>query len=157
MGPPASYRVSRVRYYSGATPGTTAFRLRGFHPLRPCFPAASAIHLLSFEWSATPKTKVFGLGSFPFARRYLGNRCFFLFLRVLRCFSSPRCLLYAYVFSIGSLPITVSRFPYSDICGLSDICSLPQLFAACHVLLRLPVPRHPPYALLRLTIQACLI
>ena len=30
-----------------------------------------------------------GLGSFPFARRYLGNRCFFLFLRVLRCFSSP--------------------------------------------------------------------
>ena len=30
-----------------------------------------------------------GLGSSPFARRYLGNRCFFLFLRVLRCFSSP--------------------------------------------------------------------
>ena len=105
----------------------------------------------------TPQNKFRGLGSFPFARRYLGNRCFFLFLRVLRCFSSPRCLLYAYVFSIGSLPITVSRFPYSDICGLSDICSLPQLFAACHVLLRLPVPRHPPYALLRLTIQACLI
>ena len=31
-----------------------------------------------------------GLGSSPFARRYLGNRCYFLFLRVLRCFSSPR-------------------------------------------------------------------
>ena len=31
-----------------------------------------------------------GLGSFPFARRYLGNHCYFLFLRVLRCFSSPR-------------------------------------------------------------------
>jgi hypothetical protein len=30
-----------------------------------------------------------GLGSSPFARRYLGNRCFFLFLGVLRCFSSP--------------------------------------------------------------------
>ena len=29
------------------------------------------------------------MGSSPFARRYLGNRCFFLFLRVLRCFSSP--------------------------------------------------------------------
>ena len=29
-----------------------------------------------------------GLGSFPFARRYLGNRCFFLFLLLLRCFSS---------------------------------------------------------------------
>ena len=34
-----------------------------------------------------------GLGSSHFARRYFGNRCFFLFLRVLRCFSSPRFLL----------------------------------------------------------------
>ena len=30
----------------------------------------------------------FGLGYFPFARRYSGNRCFFLFLLLLRCFSS---------------------------------------------------------------------
>src|SRR5699024_986675 len=30
-----------------------------------------------------------GLGWFPFAHRYLGNRVFFLFLQVLRCFSSP--------------------------------------------------------------------
>ena len=38
----------------------------------------------------------YGLACFPFARRYLGNRCFFLFLRVLRCFSSPGYLLYDY-------------------------------------------------------------
>ena len=92
-----------------------------------------------------------GLASFPFARRYLGNRCFFLFLRVLRCFSSPRFLLITYVFSYGYLRITTGEFPHSDICGSSDICSYPQLFAACHVLRRLPVPRHPPYALLHLT------
>ena len=30
-----------------------------------------------------------GLGSAPFARHYSGYRLFFLFLRVLRCFSSP--------------------------------------------------------------------
>ena len=42
------------------------------------------------------------------------------------------------------------RFPYSEICGSTLICSLPQLIAACHVLLRLPVPRHSPYALVRL-------
>ena len=30
-----------------------------------------------------------GLGSFHFARHYSGNRFFFLFLRVMRCFSSP--------------------------------------------------------------------
>ena len=50
---------------------------------------------------ATPKSMLFGLASFPFARRYLGNRCFFLFLRVLRCFSSPRALLMTYGFSHG--------------------------------------------------------
>ena len=47
---------------------------------------------------ATPKSMLFGLGSFPFARRYLGNRFFFLFLRVLRCFSSPGSLVQDYVF-----------------------------------------------------------
>ena len=31
-----------------------------------------------------------GLGSSAFARRYSRNHCCFLFLRVLRCFSSPR-------------------------------------------------------------------
>ena len=35
---------------------------------------------------------------------------------------------------------------------IMDICSSPWLFAAYHVLLRLLVPRHPPCALLRLTI-----
>ena len=33
-----------------------------------------------------------GLGSFRFARRYFGNHCCFLFLRLLRCFSSPGSL-----------------------------------------------------------------
>ena len=35
-----------------------------------------------------------GLGSFPFARHYSGNHFCFLFLQVLRCFSSLGCLLY---------------------------------------------------------------
>ena len=41
-------------------------------------------------------------------------------------------------------------FPHSDICGSKLICSSPQLFAACHVLHRLLMPRHSPYALLSL-------
>ena len=44
--------------------------------------------------STTPECTHPGLGSFPFARRYSGNRCFFLFLRLLRCFSSPGSLPY---------------------------------------------------------------
>ena len=45
------------------------------------------------------------------------------------------------------------EFPHSDIHGSKDICSLPWLFAAYHVLLRLLVPRYPPYALCSLTLN----
>ena len=41
--------------------------------------------------------------------------------------------------------------PHSDICGSKRICHSPQLFAACHVLHRLLVPRHSPCALFCLT------
>ena len=99
-----------------------------------------------------------GLGSSPFARRYSGDRCFFLFLRLLRCFSSPGHLLYSYVFTIRYIHITVCGFPHSEICGSKVICTSPQLIAACHVLLRLLLPRHPPYALISLIqINACLL
>ncbi len=53
-----------------------------------------------------------------------------LFLWLLRCFSSPGSLLAPYVFRDGSLDITPAGFPHSDICGLSLLCSSPQLFVA---------------------------
>ena len=53
--------------------------------------------------STTPKSEDFGLAFFPFARRYLGNRVCFLFLRVLRCFSSPRFLM-SYYFTHMTMP-----------------------------------------------------
>ena len=49
----------------------------------------------------TPQCTHHGLGSFPFARRYLGNRCFFLFLSLLRCFSSGGSL-YIPMYSVCS-------------------------------------------------------
>ena len=42
----------------------------------------------------TPECTHSGVGSFHFARRYFENRVFFLFLRLLRCFSSPGSLPY---------------------------------------------------------------
>src|SRR5437867_2141752 len=44
-------------------------------------------------------------------------------------------------------------FPHSEICGSKGACPSPQLFAACHVLHRLEVPRHPPCALSSLTVK----
>ena len=64
------------------------FRVRDFHPLWLDFPDHStnkSAHLLQ---SITPERTRSGLGSFHFARRYSGNRVFFLFLALLRCFSS---------------------------------------------------------------------
>ena len=42
-------------------------------------------------------------------------------------------------------------FPHSDISGSLRMCRSPKLFAACHVLLRLLMPRHSPCALSCLT------
>ena len=47
----------------------------------------------------TPLSKLSGLGSSRFARRYSGNRIFFLFLQLLRCFSSLRLPLGSYGFT----------------------------------------------------------
>ena len=82
----------------------------------------------------------------------LGIIFYFLFLWVLRCFSSPRSLLTYYFTHMQILELfSSSEFPHSDIYGSLDICSSSQLFAAYHVLLRLLVPRHSPYALCSLT------
>ncbi len=43
--------------------------------------------------------------------------------------------------------IAPAGLPHSDIRGSMGICPSPRLFAACHVLLRLREPRHPPCAL----------
>ena len=93
-----------------------------------------------------------GLGSSAFARHYSQNRVFFLFLQVLRCFSSLRSLPIHYFTHVWIVWLFFqTEFPHSDICGSQNICFLPQLFAAYHVLLRLLVPRYPPYALCSLT------
>ena len=58
-----------------------------------------------------------GLGFSHFARRYYGNRSFFLFLRVLRCFSSPGSLVCTIYSCKRDWPPTsrVSPFGYQGI------------------------------------------
>ena len=92
-----------------------------------------------------------GLGCFRFARRYSGNRGCFLFLGLLRCFTSPRWLDTAYEFSREFRDMTLGGLPHSDIVGSEAVSAYPTLFAGSRVLHRLLVPRHPPYALSNLT------
>ena len=59
-------------------------------------------------------------------------------------------------FSVTYLSMNPGEFPHSEISGSMLICSSPKLIAAYHVFHRLPVPRHSPCALVRLTIQTIL-
>ena len=61
----------------------------------------------------------------------------------------PFCKLWIY---LQMTELFSAGFPHSDICGSIPICDSPQLFAAYHVLHRLPVPRHSPCALSCLTV-----
>ena len=65
------------------------FRIRGFHPLLLVFPGPFCYPQRINYSVRTPECSHSGLGSSAFARRYLRNHCCFLFLRLLRCFSSP--------------------------------------------------------------------
>ena len=126
-----------------------------FTGVLPSMPELSSSLQLNFllrdESPTTPNSEEFGLGSSQFARRYFGNRVFFPFLRVLRCFSSPACLRCTYGFSTGYPDITPDGLPHSGIHGSMPAYGSPWHFAADRALLRLLAPRHPPYALCILT------
>ena len=125
-----------------------SFRLRGYHRLWPSFPAHSTKnrlfllrlvflgnkhnrlatplkHMAPAPSEATRRTESLrgfnGLGSSPFARHYLGNHYYFLFLRLLRCFSSPGPLARN---KASSLPLPGSGFPHSEIRGSKVACHL---------------------------------
>ena len=112
---PTGFLVSRGTWDLKSKP--IFFRLQGFHLLWQIFPDLSARRLVSdspvlyaqrptgsHDPADTTHARYHvstGLGSSPFARRYWGNRGCFLFLGVIRCFSSPRWLPPAYAFSGG--------------------------------------------------------
>ncbi len=151
MVPAPSHRVSRVPWYSGSCRAGSDF---GYGALTLC-------GRLSQNRSPVPARSL--LQSEPRDAR-------------IAVWALPRSLAATYGIDVsfsssGYLDVSVPRvplhtlwigvwiqegsscgFPHSDIRGSRDICSSPRLFAAYHVLHRLSVPRHPPCALLRLTV-----
>ena len=118
----------------------TPFRLRGFHPLCRAFQCPSTITRLSDslfgrqserKGPTTPRTQRlpaltrvrFGLIRFrsPLLTEYL-------FLPVLRCFTSRRSLHAPYIFRCGSLDMTPAGFPHSEILGSRFVCQLPEAY-----------------------------
>ena len=87
-----------------------------------------------------------GLASSAFARHYSRNHTCFLFLRVLRCFTSPRYHPHPYTFRAGPPDTTpdIPGFPIRTSPDHSSLTNSPGLIAGHNVLHRLLVPRHPP-------------
>ncbi len=135
------------------------FRLRGCHPVSRHFPEPSAklvfVDFLAYAvfrptTPREPKPSRFGLFRVRSPLLTESLICF-LFLRVLRWFTSPGLLLPAYEFSGGSSDLTRKGLPHSEIPGSKPVCGSPRLIAACHVLHRFSAPRHPPSTLSSLT------
>ena len=121
----------------------SAFRVRGCHPLWPCFPACSA--MLRFSYCR---------------RSYNPGRCQrqprFGLLRVRSPLLAQSLLLSlppgtkmfqfpGFALELrSSVGIAPDGFPHSDIRGSQGICPSPRLFAAYHVLLRLREPQASP-------------
>ena len=88
MVPACSVKVPRVSTYSGYRLVNRPFAYGAFTLSGWLSQNHSAIRHESIIVVLTPGCTHPGLGSFPFARRYSRNRCFLLFLSLLRCFSS---------------------------------------------------------------------
>ena len=132
MVPPCSDRISRVPPYSWITPGLP---VRGYHPLWPDFPDGSGYVdvITGLVRVRSPLLTESRLMSFPPGTEM---------------FQFPGFASVTYGFSAGYR--LRGGFPHSEICGSKGARPSPQLIAACHVLHRLSVPRHPPDALKRL-------
>ena len=112
MGPPSSHRIPRVRWYFGYSLLASCFAYR----IITFFDAASQPLRLHFTIRCVSPNPLIisnqGLASSAFARHYSRNLVWFLFLRVLRCFSSPGSLhtpMYS-VYDLRLFNIGVSPF-----------------------------------------------
>ena len=115
MVPLTSHKVSRVSWYSGSCHAAFPFTYGAFTLSGRLSQNRSVRIGRSFLQSLTPECTHSGLGSSAFARRYLQNRVFFLFLRVLRCFSSPGSLPYVMDWRMDDRGVLCRVSPFRDL------------------------------------------
>ena len=149
MVPPSSQRIPRVRWYSGyrSLPSDFVYvTLTRYgwlsHAIRLSFgmltPVRTPQVFLPAVWPLPGSLATTSGISVDFSSSA------YLDVSVRRV---PRLNLWIQLRLHGSSPW---GFPHSEICGSKFISNSPQLIAGNHVLRRLPVPRHSPYALFRL-------
>ena len=127
MVPLTSHKVSRVSWYSGSCSVSSAFTYGAFTLCGRLSQNRSVSFQESLMQSVTPECTHSGLGSSAFARRYLQNRVFFLFLRVLRCFSSPGSLPYVMDWRMDDRGVLCRVSPFRDL-RINGYLLLPEAY-----------------------------
>ena len=151
MVPPTSHKVSRVSWYFGYCLSLFVFPYGAFTLSGRLSQYRSGNSEYNLLQSLTLQCTHRSLGSFPFARRYSGNRCFFLFLRVLRCFSSPGSLPYVMDWRMDTWGLLKWVSPFRNL-RIKGYLLLPEAYRSLSRLSSALSAKHPPYALTCLTI-----
>ena len=125
MVPADSHRISRVPRYSGYR---SIYSKHSYGSITLYGNTSSILPRSTINLNAVLQPQNcrnnFGLGSSHFARHYFGNHCYFLFLQVLRCFSSPGLLPFGFmIFNHEGCPIRKStpRWLFAPQCSLSQL------------------------------------
>ena len=122
-----------------------AFRLRGFHPLRPAFPDRSATPAFCPNSTGHPhaalQPRSWRFGLLRVRSPLLAESLLISVPMLLRWFTSHGLAPQGYFIHPRGTHVAVRGLPHSDIRGSRDMCSSPRLFAAYHVLHRLAAPQ----------------
>ncbi len=151
----AGFHVPRLTQVSASS--LENFRLRACHALWIPFPEDSTSSQIGNSTVADPTTpdapKCNGFGLMRFRSPLLSQSSFLSFPRGTEMVHFPRFAHACLCIQQDVLEVCSSGFPHSEISGSTPVCGFPKLIAACHVLHRLSLPRHPPCALSSLTIE----
>ena len=156
---PASRKIPRVPRYLGLLLADKPFSSTGLSPsLVDPFQSLSTNRLFFYCMTGPYPDRVksrnpcfatpYGLARnkfrlFPFRSPLLRESQLLSLPEGTEMFHFPSLALLTYVFSEQCIDITRYGLPHSEIPGSTVVCTYPRLFAAYHVLHRLPVPRHP--------------
>ena len=147
---PASHKVSRVSWYSGAELFIIAFTYKTITSYGPTFQLCSVSNNFTLCSVRNPedKSSVWALSLSLAATQKIDFS--FSSSRYLDV-SVPQVFLHKAMNSLYDTWGFPCEFPHSEISGSLAMCAYPKLIAAYHVLHRLLMPRHSPCALCSLT------
>ena len=169
MVPPDSRAIPRVAHYLGCRPGVVGILSTGVSPSAPALSRPSTITTISYSlpdqqfrlvvpttpnWQRLPAITPVRFGLFRFRSPLLTESLLFSLPVGTEMFHFPTFPLPALYIQAG---VTRSHccaqrgFPIRRSSDQSSFISSPRLIADYYVLLRLQMPRHPPFALRNLT------